>query len=72
MGNGSYLTENIGWLYKERYYLDKMRVCTEEFDHFEIIETGHTIPDDNSIAGIPKIIDMVKGLTEEDNIVFLL
>ena len=72
MENGLYLQENIGCLYKERYYFDKRRVCTEGFDHFEIIEAGRTIPDDNSITDIPKVINMVKGLMEEDNIVFLL
>ena len=39
---------------------------------FEIIEAGHPIPDNNSILGTQKIIDMVKELTEKDNIIFLL
>lgn len=43
-----------------------------KLEHFEVIEAGHPIPDQNSILGTQKILDMVKDLTEEDNILFLL
>lgn len=57
---------------KKGIILTKYGHAEQELDNFEIIEAGHPIPDDNSILGTQRIIDMVKGLTEEDNIVFLL
>lgn len=43
-----------------------------EIESFEIIEAGHPVPDDNSLMGTQKAIDMVQGLGEEDEVLFLL
>lgn len=39
---------------------------------FEIIEAGHPIPDENSIKGANKALELVGNLGENDNIVFLI
>ncbi len=52
--------------------LTKYGHAKETLQGFEIIEAGHPIPDQNSVIGAEKIIDMVKGLGAEDNIIFLL
>ena len=52
--------------------LTKYGHSKQNLENFEIIEAGHPIPDNNSILGTQKIIDMVKELTEKDNILFLL
>lgn len=52
--------------------LTKYGHAEQNLPGFEIIEAGHPIPDNNSIMGTQKIIDMVKELTVTDNIIFLL
>ncbi len=37
----------------------------------EIIEAGHPTPDRNTVAGTEKILEMVNGLTAEDEVLFL-
>ena len=57
---------------KKGIILTKYGYAKHPVEGFEIIEAGHPVPDDNSILGTQKIIDMVKNLTEEDNVIFLL
>ncbi len=38
----------------------------------EIIEAGHPVPDDNSVLGADKILEIVAGLTPEDQVIFLI
>ena len=38
---------------------------------FEIIEAGHPIPDENSVFGASRVLDMVSELTTEDQVLFL-
>ncbi|TCT12226.1 hydroxypyruvate reductase [Natranaerovirga pectinivora] len=40
--------------------------------NFEIIEAGHPVPDKNAIIGANKALELVEGLTKEDNIIFLI
>lgn len=39
---------------------------------FEIIEAGHPIPDENSIKGADKALELVGNLTEKDHVIFLI
>lgn len=41
-------------------------------DKFEIIESGHPIPDENSIIGVEKIIKLMKEVSEHDTVLMLL
>ncbi|WMJ86257.1 glycerate kinase type-2 family protein [Anaerocolumna sp. MB42-C2] len=43
-----------------------------DLEGFEILEAGHPVPDNNSLLGTQKAIDMVKGLSKEDEVLFLL
>lgn len=39
---------------------------------FEIIEAGHPIPDENSVKGASKALELVSDLTERDHVIFLI
>lgn len=39
---------------------------------FEIIEAAHPVPDENSVLGASRAIDMVSNLTEKDQVIFLI
>ena len=43
-----------------------------DISRFEILEAGHPVPDENSVAGTQKILEMVSGLQEDDTLLFLL
>ena len=43
-----------------------------ELPRFEILEAGHPIPDENGILGTRKILELVRGLGPEDQVLFLL
>lgn len=43
-----------------------------DIEGFEIIEAGHPIPDENSLNGTQKAIDLVRNLGENDEVIFLL
>ena len=43
-----------------------------EIGNLVCCEAGHPVPDDNSFAGTEKAIEAVRGLTEEDTVLFLL
>ncbi len=51
--------------------LTKYGYAQEGLKGFEVVEAGHPIPDENSLAGTQKILEMVKGLRQEDDIIFL-
>lgn len=39
--------------------------------NFKIVEAGHPVPDENSFSGTRAAIDLVKGLGEDDTVLFL-
>ncbi|MBF7096636.1 glycerate kinase type-2 family protein [Alkalibacter mobilis] len=43
-----------------------------DIEKFEIIEAGHPIPDENSAMGAQKALDMVKTLSDKDQVIFLI
>ena len=43
-----------------------------DISQFEILEAGHPVPDENSVAGTQKILEMVSVLQEDDTLLFLL
>ena len=54
-------------------------VVVTKYDHvmgpianFDCHEAGHPVPDNNSFKGTQAAIDLVKGLTEKDTVLFLL
>jgi len=40
-------------------------------DRCEIIEAGHPIPDEQSVLGATKVLELVAGLTPDDQVIFL-
>jgi len=54
-------------------------IVVTKYDHvmgpigqFALCEAGHPIPDENSFAGTQQALELVKGLTQQDTILFLL
>ena len=54
-------------------------IVVTKYDHvkgpipnIDCYEGGHPVPDENSFRGTQAVIDMVKGLTEQDTVLFLL
>lgn len=43
-----------------------------EIGNFQCFEAGHPVPDENSFKGTQAALDLVKGLTENDTVLFLL
>ncbi len=43
-----------------------------EIEGFEIIEAGHPIPDENSVLGAKKALELVEGLGKDDKVIFLI
>lgn len=41
-------------------------------ESFEIIEAGHPIPDENSVLGATKALELVANLTQNDKVIFLI
>lgn len=52
--------------------LTKYNHSQGNLDKFEIIESGHPIPDENSIIGAEKIIKLMKEVSEHDTVLMLL
>lgn len=56
----------------------KRGIIVTKYDHskgpikgFEIIEAGHPVPDENSVIGATKVLEMVNNLNESDDVLFL-
>lgn len=64
--------ENIGHPIDQGIVLTKYGHAQGEIPGFEILEAGHPLPDENSIAGTMRVIEAVKGLTEADTVFFLI
>jgi len=43
-----------------------------QIGHLEIIEAGHPVPDENSMRGAKRALDMVSNLTQQDTVLFLI
>ena len=53
-------------------------IIVTKYDHskgpiegFEIIEAGHPVPDENSVRGASRALELVKNLDEGDDVIFL-
>ncbi|MGB8451316.1 MAG: glycerate kinase [Anaerocolumna sp.] len=64
--------ELLGNQIQKGLILTKYGHAKGNIEGFEILEAGHPIPDENSISGTRKAIDMVRKLGEEDEVLFLL
>jgi hydroxypyruvate reductase len=55
----------------EGIVITKYGHAQESIDGVEIIEAGHPVLDENAIRGTEKVLELVKNLTAEDTILFL-
>lgn len=64
--------ENISHTIDKGIVLTKYGHSRGDIPGFEILEAGHPLPDENTIAGTERIIEAVTGLTEKDTVFFLI
>jgi len=64
--------EILGSLITDGLVVTKYEHAKGEIDGFEIIEAGHPIPDENSVKGAMRAIELVKDLNEDDQVVLLI
>lgn len=62
----------LGNKIKKGYIITKYFHSTPMPDVFDVFESGHPLPDENSVKYTEIIINAVKKLTEKDRIIFLL
>ncbi|QHQ61705.1 DUF4147 domain-containing protein [Anaerocolumna sedimenticola] len=61
----------LGSSIKKGVIVTKYQHSQGDMEGFEIIEAGHPVPDENSVLGTVRAIEAVKGLTNEDQVIFL-
>lgn len=66
----SYLQEN-GIRYEKGVVLTKYHHVMGQLPRMLCVEAGHPVPDENSFKGTQEVLSMVKDLTEEDMVLFL-
>lgn len=64
--------ENISHTIDKGIVLTKYGHSQGDIPGFEILEAGHPLPDENTIAGTERIIEAVTGLSEKDTVFFLI
>ena len=66
----SYLQEN-GIRYEKGVVLTKYHHVMGQLPRMLCVEAGHPVPDENSFKGTKEVLSMVKDLTAEDMVLFL-
>lgn len=66
----SYLQEN-GIRYEKGVVLTKYHHVMGQLPRMLCVESGHPVPDENSFKGTKEVLSMVKDLTAEDMVLFL-
>lgn len=66
----SYLQEN-GIKYEKGIVITKYHHVMGQLPRIYCVEAGHPVPDENSFKGTQEVLSMVKDLTEEDMVLFL-
>ncbi len=61
----------LGSSIKKGVIVTKYHHSQGDMEGFEIIEAGHPVPDENSVLGTVRAIEAVRGLTNEDQVIFL-
>lgn len=62
----------LGSRLKRGVVVTKYEHSEGEIESCEIIEAGHPIPDKNSVLGASKALELVSGLSKEDQLIFLI
>lgn len=65
-------SEYLGGQIKKGVVITKYEHAEENLPNIDIIEAGHPISDENTILGTQKAIELVKDLTEDDKLLFLI
>lgn len=66
----SYWQEN-GIKYEKGIVITKYHHVMGQLPRIHCVEAGHPVPDENSFKGTQEVLSMVKDLTEEDMVLFL-
>jgi len=65
-------SEELGDKIKRGIIITKYGHSLGEIEGMEIIEAGHPLPDDNSVKGAEKAIEMIQDMNEIDELIFLI
>ena len=65
-------SEELGDKIKQGIVITKYGHSSGDIHGMEILEAGHPLPDENTIAGTKKIVEMAKGLGTGDELLFLI
>ena len=65
-------SEILGNRIERGVVLTKYRHVRAELPNIVCYEAGHPVPDHNSFRGTQAVLELVKNLTEEDTVLFLL
>ncbi|WP_313341991.1 glycerate kinase [Sedimentibacter sp.] len=63
--------EKLGYKVSRGIIVTKYDHSKGPIEGFEIIEAGHPVPDENSVIGAAKALELVKNLDENDDVIFL-
>lgn len=64
--------DTLGSVVKKGIVITKYDHSKGPIESCEIIEAGHPVPDKNSVLGATKVLEMVSGLTPDDQVIFLI
>ncbi len=64
--------DTLGAKIRKGTVITKYNHSKGSIENCEIIEAGHPIPDQNSVLGATKVLEMVSGLTPDDQVIFLI
>lgn len=64
--------EVLGGKIKKGIIITKYGHSGGSLENFEIVEAGHPVPDENSVLGACKALEMVSDLTPDDQLIFLI
>lgn len=62
----------LGSKIKKGIIVTKYKHSGGQIDKFEIIEAGHPVPDENSVIGAKKALELVSDLNTSDQVLFLI
>lgn len=64
--------ETLGDKIKQGLIITKYHHAAGPIEGFEIVEAGHPIPDENSVRGAQRALELVQTLTRKDQVIFLI
>ena len=71
MANAAYRVLGAGRV-KQGAVVTKYGHCEGEIGCLELYEAGHPVPDENGVKATARVLEMVRGLTQQDDVILLI